>query len=119
MRTAIGARRMNCVILQDLSGNPLGFLLCHPDLSQPAGDCVFMTLPGRAVSGYLDRLLADRKSAGQSAWRADSREPLVLRVTSPGPRAGLFVRLDESGVGVWGVGEPTGRGVGLAKIQRS
>ncbi len=38
---------MNCVVLQNADGAHLGFMLCNPDLGQPSGDCLFLTVPGQ------------------------------------------------------------------------
>ena len=103
---------MRCIVLQDAVGAHLGFMLCNPDLSQPAGDCVFMAMPFQAelFDTSAAELLFRRREAGESTWQIVAREPLSVVVRTPGVPADLFVKLGGSD-GHWGVGSGVDRQV--------
>jgi hypothetical protein len=96
---------MKCVVLQNSDGGHLGFMLCSPDLGQPAGDCVFVAVPGQAelFDTPAAKLLLLRREAGESSWQVVGREPLSAVVRTPGLPAELFIDLGGSGHGQWGV----------------
>lgn len=96
---------MKCVVLQTADGIQLGFMLCSPDLGQPTGDCVFLAVPGQGelIDTPAVELLWQRREAGESSWRVVSREPLSVVVGTPGLSAELFIQLDGTSIGQWGV----------------
>jgi hypothetical protein len=104
---------MKCVVLQNADGAHLGFMLCSPDLGRPSGDCVFVAVPTRAelFETPAAELLFRRREAGESAWRAVGREPRTVVVRTPGLPDEMFIELDGSGTGEWGVGSGPDRHV--------
>lgn len=97
---------MKCVVLQNADGAHLGFMLCRPDLGQPAGDCVFVAVPRQPE--LLDtpeaELLFRRREAGENTWRVRGREPLSVVVRTPGlPEETMFVEFGGLDSGQWGV----------------
>jgi len=113
VRRRRGGGPMKCVVLQNADGAHLGFMLCSPDLGQPAGDCVFVAVPGQAelFDTPAAGLLFERREAGESSWQVASREPLSVVVRTPGLPAEMFVELGSGGAGQWGVGSGSGRQV--------
>jgi len=101
---------MNCVVLQNADGAHLGFMVCTPDLGQPAGECLFMAVAMQAelFNTPAALLLFERRGAGESSWKVVGREPLSVVVSTPGLPAELFIELD-GGFGQWGVGRGSGR----------
>ena len=96
---------MKCVVLQNSNGEQLGFMLCSPGLDELAGDCVFMGVPG--PSDLLDdpaaEQLIQRCEAVESSWEVTSRDPLSVAVRTPGLSVEMFIEIDSTGEGSWGV----------------
>lgn len=96
---------MRCIVLQDLNGAHLGFLLFSIDLSESDGDCVFMAMPlTELYDTAAAELLFQRREAGESTWQVFDREPLSVVVRTSGVPAELFIRLGGSDGGHWSVG---------------
>ncbi|WP_435009200.1 hypothetical protein P12x_000450 [Tundrisphaera lichenicola] len=98
---------MKTVILQNVDGERLAFMLCSVDLAEGAGDCTFVAVPGRAalLDHPEEKMLALRRSAGESSWEVTRREPLTVVITTPGWPDGMFIEIESTGPGRWGVGE--------------
>jgi len=110
---------MHSVMLQSGDGQFLGAMLLSSSLAEGAGDCVFMAVPaapelfGTAPAQELMR----RKAVGESAWEVTSREPVTLRVKTPGAPGLLYVELGEDAPGRWGIETGNGRAeLGIASV---
>ena len=96
---------MKCIVLQNSDEVLLGFILFSPDLGEPQGDCVFVISPGQSeLSGSpVMALLVERREAFESEWQLVGRTPLSVVIRTPGLPKDLFIDLESSGTGFWGV----------------
>ena len=93
---------MKAIVLQNKSGDHLGFVLCAIPEGQLRGDCVFSIIPKKPElfdDPSVQELLA-RKDLGESQIQL-STDLLSVTIQSS-EMDDMFIELDESGAGHWG-----------------
>ena len=108
---------MKSIVLRNLTGDHLGFVLCAVPEGQRTGDCVFMILPKRKElfdSPDVVELFA-RKDLGESRIQiSDDRRSVNIQSVAMDD---MYIEFDESGNGVWGYRRDDGQQqVGLALL---
>jgi hypothetical protein len=96
---------MNCVVLQNLDGILVGFMLCSPGLEESSGDCYFvrMSMVSESSDSVAIDQISERREAGESIWRVLQREPLYVVVETPSLSDKIFIELEAPDSGKWGV----------------